>query len=103
MLKYFLYLFNGLTFLNDQPKVKNNVLTILFFCVCSALASMVVPVWMELMPSPACVYLDSLAATASMISMSVTPNHVSMEVLVLTVMGRINAPVLTATQESTAR
>lgn len=55
------------------------------------------------MPLPACVYLDSLAAIANMISMSVTPNHVSMEVLVLTVMGHINAPVLMATQESTAR
>lgn len=64
---------------------------------------MVVPVWMELMHSPAFVYLDSPAATANMTSMSVTPNHVSMEVLVLTVMGHINAPVHMATQESTAR
>ena len=64
---------------------------------------MVALVWMELMRSPACVYLDSLAATANMISMSVTPNRVSMEDLVLTVMGRTSVPVLMATQESIVR
>lgn len=69
----------------------------------TALASMVALVWMELMRSPACVYLDSLAATANMISMSVTPNRVSMEDLVLTVMGRTSVPVLMATQESIVR
>lgn len=58
---------------------------------------------MESMRSPAFVYLDSLAATANMISMSVTPNHASMEALVWTVMGRTNAPVLMATQESIVR
>lgn len=61
------------------------------------------PVWMELMRSPACVYLDSLAATANMISMSVTPNRASMEELVLTVMGHTNAPALMATQELIVR
>lgn len=64
---------------------------------------MVALVWMELMLSPACVYLDSLAVTANMISMSVTPNRASMEDLVLTVMGRTSAPVLMATQESIVR
>lgn len=69
----------------------------------TALASMVAPVWMELMRSPACVYLDSLAATANMISMSVTPNRASTEDHVSTVMGRTSAPVLMATQESIVR
>lgn len=64
---------------------------------------MVALVWMESMRSPACVYLASLAATASMISTSVTPNPASTEELVLTVMGRTSAPVLMATQESTVR
>lgn len=64
---------------------------------------MVAPAWMELMRSPAFVYLDSLAATANMISMSVTPNHASMEALVLTVMGRTSAPVFMATPESIVR
>lgn len=69
----------------------------------TALALTAAPVWMELMHSPVCVYLDSLAATANMISMSVTPNRASMEALVLTVMGCTNAPVLMATQESVVR
>lgn len=64
---------------------------------------MVAPVWMESMRSPAFVYLDSLAATANMISMSVTPNRASMEALVLTAMGRTSAPVLMAIQESIVR
>lgn len=55
------------------------------------------------MRSPAFVYLDSLAATANMISMSVTPNRASMEALVLTAMGRTSAPVLMAIQESIVR
>lgn len=89
---------------NNQPNASlTKVLTFLFFCVSSALASMVAPVWMELMRSPACVYLDSLAATANMISMSVTPNPASMEVLALTVMGRTSAPVLMATWDSIVR
>lgn len=58
---------------------------------------MVAPAWMGLTRSPACVYLDSLAATASMILMSVTPNRVSMEDLASTVMGHICAHVLMAT------
>lgn len=53
--------------------------------------------WMGLTRSPACVYLDSLAATASMILMSVTPNRVSMEDPASTVMGHICAHVLMAT------
>lgn len=69
----------------------------------SALASTGARVWMESTRSPAFVCLDSLAAIASMISTSVTPNHASMEALVLTVMGRTSAPVLMATQESTVR
>lgn len=69
----------------------------------TALASMVAPAWMELMPSPACVYLDSLGATASMISMSATPNRASTEALVSTVMGRTSAHVLMATWESIVR
>ncbi len=58
---------------------------------------------MELMRLPAFVYLDSLAATANMISMSVTPNRALMVGLVLIVMGHTNAPVLMATLELIAR
>lgn len=64
-----------------------------------ARASMVEPVWMESTPSPACVSLVSLVATASMISTSVTPNRVSMEARARTATGPTSAPVLTATQE----
>lgn len=64
---------------------------------------MVAPVSMGSMLSPASVYLDSLEATASMISMSVTPNLASMGALVLTATEHTSAPVLTATQESTVR
>lgn len=60
---------------------------------------MVVLVWMESIPSLACVSLDSLEAIANLISMSVIPSLASMEELVLMVMGRISAPVLMATQE----
>lgn len=66
-------------------------------------ASMEAPVWMESTPSRVCVCLDSPAVTASMISMSVTPSHASTEALVLTVMARTSAPVLTATRELTVR
>lgn len=55
------------------------------------------------MRSLASVCLDSLAATASMISMSVTPSPASMEAHVLTVMGPTSARVLMATLASTAR
>ena len=58
---------------------------------------------MESTLSPACVYLDSPAATVSMTSTSVTPNPVSMEALVSIVTGHTSAPVLMATQESTVR
>lgn len=58
---------------------------------------------MESMPSPACVYLDSLAATANMTSTSVTPNPASMEALVLIVTGHTNALVPMATLESIVR
>lgn len=64
---------------------------------------MVAPVWMESMRSLASVCLDSLAATASMISMSVTPSPASMEAHVSTVMGPTSARVLMATLGSTAR
>lgn len=64
---------------------------------------MVERVWMESTLSPVCVSMGSLAATASMISTSVTPSPVSMEEFVMTGMGRINVPVLMATQESTVR
>lgn len=94
------------TYLTAQKLTQSkthHVLTFLLSCVPSAHASMVAPAWMELMRSPAFVYLDSLAATANMISMSVTPNHASMEALVLTVMGRTSAPVFMATPESIVR
>lgn len=69
----------------------------------TAHASMVAPVWMESMPSPACVCLDLPAATVNMISMSVIPNRASMEAVVWTVTGHTSAPALMATQESIVR
>lgn len=59
--------------------------------------------WMASTPSPVSVCLDSLAATASMTSTSVTPSPASMAAHVLTVMEHISAPVLLATLELTVR
>lgn len=59
--------------------------------------------WMASMPSPVSVCLDSLAATASMTSTSVTPSPASMAAHVLTAMEHISAPVLLVTLELTVR
>lgn len=59
--------------------------------------------WTASTPSPVSACLDSLAATASMTSTSVTQSPASMAAHVLTAMGHISAPVLLATLELTVR